>query len=367
MSKMMIMKMVILGAGASYDCIFNHDYDGDLLKWCPPLGRNLFSYNSLCSEILRMYPGAESFRSEISHCIDIEEVFQKKYALAHNPNGAKLLLQIVNVQFYLQHLFSEISKNYIDFGPSNYEILMRQAYDYYLETGEDVVFVTFNYDTLLEKSFEKILGIKIKDVSDYIKYPIKIIKPHGSCNWLKRVSVGQSAGPIHMNGVSAFLYDENNMNLVLNAIGSSNEDYVLFDSPISQYEVNNRFAFPQLLIPLKDKDDFILPVGHKEALKKALEKVNDILIIGWKANEKSFHNFIKENTYHNSLRFVIVCCEDKTVQSRLRGLNIEECINFTEPLYIDDDVLLKDNQPLCGTFSSYMQNTTQRDDHKFFK
>lgn len=361
------MKMVILGAGASFDSIFNHEYNGDLLKWCPPLGKDLFSYKPLCNELLRHYPGAESFRSEISYSNDIEELFQNKYALAHGPNGANLLLQIVNVQFYLQELFSEISYKYVNFGPSNYDTLIRQAYDYYLKTGEDVLFVTFNYDTLLEKSFEKILGKPIKDIRDYIRYPIKIIKPHGSCNWVKRISVGENAGPINMKGILKFLYDETNMNSVLNTIDSSNEDYVIFDSRIIEYRIDKNFVFPQLLIPLKHKDDFILPVDHKEVLEKALGKVDDILIIGWKANEQSFHKLMQEKIYSNSLKVKIVCGNDKTITSRLYGLNIVECKYFSEPLFKDNDLILKDGTPISGTFSSYMQNTSKSDDHKFFK
>lgn len=361
------MKMVILGAGASYDSIFNHNYDGDLLRWCPPLGKDLFSYKPLCNELLNTYPGAESFRSEVNYCKDIEELFQDKYTLAHEANGVNILLQIINVQYYLQHLFSEISKKYVGFGPSNYDTLIRQAQDYHIKTGEEVLFVTFNYDTLLEKSFEKILKIPIKDVRDYIAYPIKIIKPHGSCNWMKRINIDKNAGPIHMNGIADFLYDMTNIASVMNAIASSNEDFVLFDQPIIDYRHEKYFAFPQLLIPLKAKDDFILPVDHLETLKKGLEKVNDILIIGWKANEESFYNFMKENTYSTSLRVKIVCGEDKTVASRLRGLNIEDYNYFSEPVYQDDDVLVKDGQPISGTFSSYMQNTSKSDDHKFFK
>ncbi len=43
----------------------------------------------------------------------------------------------------------------------------------------------FNYDTLLEKAYEHIIS-PIQEIDDYLKNEaIQIIKPHGSCNWVK--------------------------------------------------------------------------------------------------------------------------------------------------------------------------------------
>ena len=78
----------------------------------------------------------------------------------------------------------QISNNYRNVGLSNYDVLVQKAYEYATNKKENVFFVSFNYDTLLENALSKLYfgdGRKI-DIGDYIKFPLKIIKPHGSCN-----------------------------------------------------------------------------------------------------------------------------------------------------------------------------------------
>ena len=77
----------------------------------------------------------------------------------------------------------KISNEYFEEGLSNYDILMDQAYEYTISKSTDVCIVTFYYDTLLDKSFERVYNSKIKSVDDYLAQRIKILKVHGSCNW----------------------------------------------------------------------------------------------------------------------------------------------------------------------------------------
>jgi hypothetical protein len=54
-----------------------------------------------------------------------------------------------------------------------------------------------------------------------------------------------------------------------------------------------RHYIPQLLVPLKNKDDFKLPPSHLDYLNTNLPYVNDIMIIGWKGTEAKFQELLK--------------------------------------------------------------------------
>lgn len=367
------MKMIILGAGASYDSIFTDDnaneeesaYYSDFLNWRPPLGKDLFSYNHEFDSIIKSFPGAESFQSEISACDDIEELFQNKYELSKQRNGINIHLQIINVQFYLQALFEAISRRYIKFAPSNYDILVRKAYEYYIKTDEQILFVTFNYDTLLEKSIEKICNFKIEGMEDYIKHPLKIIKPHGSWNWFRKTKVIDDLGRalISQGSFSRYLYDPTHLQTSLNMIDSLLEDFYLLNLTFDQLGMQhtNFLLFPQIIIPLRTKDDFVLPQSHLEELWKFLEGVNEILIIGWKANEAHFHKMMKERIKSKQVKILYVCGNDKSLESRIN--DIAEKVDFVR---FAKTRLINERPVTMGSFSSYAREFIQSPEYKFF-
>ncbi len=82
-------------------------------------------------------------------------------------------------------MFINISNNYYGAGTNAYNVLINAALKHYERTNEPTCFNTFNYDTLLEKAYEHIIS-PIQEIDDYLKNEaIQIIKPHGSCNWVK--------------------------------------------------------------------------------------------------------------------------------------------------------------------------------------
>src|SRR5690554_5800495 len=116
------MKIVILGAGASYDCINRfHDKDHDAHKWRPPLGNDIFGARVNFREIYDKYPGALSLSHSINAGNDIEDFFQNKWELAVDKNDKHTLANIINTQYCLQELFYKISIEYSkNIGSSNY-------------------------------------------------------------------------------------------------------------------------------------------------------------------------------------------------------------------------------------------------------
>jgi len=85
--------------------------------------------------------------------------------------------QLVSLEFYLQKVFSGISEN-TEHPINNYKILIQKIN--YHNRGQAHI-VSFNYDTLFEFS----VGIDLwQTVESYIKNDLKLIKVHGSHDWI---------------------------------------------------------------------------------------------------------------------------------------------------------------------------------------
>jgi hypothetical protein len=173
---------------SSFDSVYSYDNEVSSKPWKPPLCNELFGLREEFNPILNNYKGARSLRSEILTYTDIESYFQKKWNFANDYNDLQLINNLINIQYYLSELFCKISINYSNAGPSNIDVIVTKAHEYSIKKRKNIVFVTFNYDTLIEDSFYRVLDRKISSINDYINTDLKLIKCHGSCNWFKRFS-----------------------------------------------------------------------------------------------------------------------------------------------------------------------------------
>src|SRR5207248_816556 len=94
--------------------------------------------------------------SQVNAITDIEDFFQKEWHFLRNNRAIDLSAAFLNLNYCLSHLMHQISEKYKYVGLSNYDILVQKAYQYSIKTKEEVLFITFNYDTLLENSLAKI-------------------------------------------------------------------------------------------------------------------------------------------------------------------------------------------------------------------
>lgn len=348
------MKLVILGAGASYDS--NYELiDNDSEQWKPPLGNKLFDTRQNFRAVINSYSGAKALSSDINAIEDIEDYFQSKWDFILKNRADELLAKIINVQYYLQDLLYQVSQNYSVSGLSNYDILMSRAYEYAIKNDEDVCFVTFNYDTLLEKSFEKTFNTEIKNLDQYIDTPIKILKLHGSCNWYRAFNRSfmtfNHAELSNQPEIANFLYNKQ-FNLQQIYDGLENE-LVILNTPISRNLFDTTFGaqitkcfFPQIMIPMKDKDEFVLPDEHYEYLTTNLQNINEILIIGWKGAEEHFQKLLYNRIGDKDITITHVN-KDKTLEENLSPVLPKAAINH----YLYDK-----DKDVAGTFTSYMKD-----------
>ena len=95
--------------------------------------------------------------------------------------------------------------------------------------------------------------------------------------------------------------------------------------------IRDRNCFPQLLIPLKDKDDFILPQSHQKCLIDNISKVTEILIIGWKGTEYKFQELLKKNIGNKKVKVKCVNAGFKDIEQVIRkSLSLSEISHFEE-------------------------------------
>lgn len=374
------MKLVILGAGASFDSIYDFYDEHENLPWRPPLANELFDTRLEFRKIIDNYPGGSYYLSQLNAVQDIEDFFQKQWHFLKNNRAVDLAAAFINLNYCLASLMYMISNKYKNIGLSNYDILVQKAYEYAIKRNEDVILVSFNYDTLLENAFNKIYfrdGQKL-DIADYIKFPLKIIKPHGSCNWIRRFS-HEFKVPDSIN-VSDYLFDSKTSLRVINQ--NLEDDIHAVDNPLigKDFGETNQVwnCFPQILIPLKEKDDFILPKSHLKYLEDNICEISDILIIGWKGTEAKFQKLLFSSLGEKQITVTSINAGFQQVESELKPfIPRAKFYHFTESFsmikYDNTKVKCSDQENRriinhkAGTFSSYMLNILNKDFQSFFK
>lgn len=318
-------KLVILGAGASFD----YDYENidKKEKWTPPLGNGLF--DKRFSDIINKFPGVHSTLSELRIASDIESYFQQEWNEIENGYLPERLVALINIQYYLHYLSNHISVENQNYDSNNYDILVKNAYRYTKNPNQNALFITFNYETLLEQSIERICRISFESIDNYIVNSSKliIIKPHGSCNWGWRINqfTNDFYGEKTIINTANSLYENSNDLAEINFQFIHDKDSIFLIGDESTNIVSNNYSesnlnniFPALIIPYNSKDEFVLPKRHLHHLNYYLGDIEDVLVIGWKGTEEYFMNLLKKRLSGKMLNLTIVDPEPDKVEEGLR-------------------------------------------------
>jgi hypothetical protein len=201
--------------------------------------------------------------------------------------------------------------------------------------------VNFNYDTILDSFIDKTFSYSTNHIDQYIDWENRNIvhfKPHGSSNWGWRfpndkISIMQSepASFLYTNNITpAELYykwlgDYREM-VYEHAYGSE-----MYGSRIGKHSIDklkiqiveDEPAYPALLLPFKEKDEFVMPYHHQTALGVVLKDVERLFVVGWKGSEQLFLSQIEKAT---KIKEVIIVNPDfDVVKSNLKEHIKTEC------------------------------------------
>jgi hypothetical protein len=168
-------------------------------------------------------------------------------------------------------------------GITNFGTLLLEIERWRYERKEQVCFVTFNYDTMLEEAMSQVLRLEVRDMGSYYGWEnYSLFKLHGSVNWGRVVEGNYKTG--HASNFYQHLIDT-----VVPGSVSITDRYQLCDlemnpTPPATFVV----LYPALSIPVENKDEFSCPVEHLMALDGMLPKVTKMITIGWRATEADF-------------------------------------------------------------------------------
>jgi hypothetical protein len=287
------MLLVVFGAGASYDSDPDHLpplYDPNvradrlppLEHHRPPLANSLFDNRPQFLNAMESFPECLVLISRLRKPgVAVEQELAKFQEQASvYPDRHR---QLIAIRFYLRRALWECQDrwNGVHHGVTNYAVLLGEIERWRVEKREHVCFVTFNYDTMLEKAME-VRRLIAPDMDSYPNWRnYSLFKLHGSIDW-GRVVEGISravGGPIRFYQQ---LIDANPDNF------SVTEKYMLCEREMQPKPDGAEVLFPALSIPVEKKDEFSCPLAHVTALKGLLPYVTKMITIGWRATEEEF-------------------------------------------------------------------------------
>lgn len=292
------MLLVIFGAGASWDCdwrtVANPQHDDGLRL---PMTRKLFSLtNPAFSAAFNEYDRAQTLIADLQAAMTRDN-FQLEIELEHfmeqAPESVDTMKGLLALQFAFQQGFLRASDTYHRSMAqrTNYTALVSRLESARTRTNEDVVFLTFNYDDLLEKALETGPG-SFNNFRDYTQSRFPIFKVHGSVRWcrLSKGTYPKTEEPESML----------NMEIIEEVPEPSND----YRHTIRTHE-QGRVSLPALAIPTRSKTDFVMPIEHTRALGELVPKFDKVLVIGWAGNDEHFSGFLKAHGFHPKRLLVV--------------------------------------------------------------
>lgn len=271
---------VILGAGASKDCSSPNIPRGG--GPAPPLVEDLFSPKYM--EILARYRAAQSAGAEIrkagAEARAIEEFIRSRYRDADRlPDRRKYSA----IPCYLQDLLHAVSTRYTT-QADNYDLLVTA-----LTRLPDVVFVTLNYDTLLDDRLHS--TVDAIDSLDAYVHPERnwsLVKLHGSVNWGRRMDADINQ-----------LYDPDPDVPI--------DDEIVwrggFGAGLAELRVgleSGEFYYPALAVPVGKADELVCPPAHVRFLKNKLDETDGahLLVIGYSGYDREVLRLFLDSGVH---------------------------------------------------------------------
>lgn len=314
------MLVVILGAGASFDSSPRFPppppgqaSTGAFEPYRPPLTIDLFNQDRPQFEFIQRYGPAQALVRPIQRRLQSEPNLERilgefEQQVEQYPVRRG---QLLAMQFYLRDYLTDCSDHWwrIHSGVTTYAEFVDSINSYSHRKAEQVCLITFNYDTLLDRSLE---SQHIRDLSTTDGYIAPhgpwYVKVHGSVNW-KRVTDRSSAGVLNPPA------DE-----VIRALGAPD-----LRPPSPEFVVDSdewawapkgslpNYLAPALAIPVEEKTEqnFEIPSKHLAMMKDALAHATRILIVGWRASENHFNEILRSHNQGLNVPFTLVCGEGR--------------------------------------------------------
>jgi hypothetical protein len=297
---------VILGAGASFDSARRSREAGVNWAWKPPLATELFHPGDAglhqpvslerqrnFESVLARYPRARSLANEGYARLRSSENLES--VLRSWRDGEDFVVRkFQQVPLYLQDLLGSVSMGYVPTPNStdNYDALVGRllAADF-----DKVVFITLNYDLLLERSL-----VTAGDVNPKTRQALGLnwytqasanwimIKLHGSVDWGRPIT-----SHVAFNNDTGMLLDQL-------------EDLLIRDCEVGPVELlphehrsrvrDGVLLYPALAVPVDDDYEAICPRDQLDQARAFLRSCTNFLVIGARAKDHDLLELLREST-----------------------------------------------------------------------
>lgn len=293
---------VILGAGASVDVVNTTSDQIHDLSFRPPITNTLFNSHPKWADEYNKFPAVLSILDEFRNILSVPnssigvEDLLRTLKESSKPHRRK---QFYQMPLYLQHYFHAISTRYCK-SPTNYLTLMNKIFD--IDLGK-VLFLTTNYDLLLDQALEKHpetnFSQKSTNLSKYISQSKwAYVKLHGSVNW------GRSLKQEHIrnrgNSLPALL---DNIYQLGDKLGDALESEINIDS--SYWSEGERgLIYPAISVPIgADENKINCPQDHIDVLNSHLDECQHFLVVGFSGFDEDILEFLnnKQGGFANVL------------------------------------------------------------------
>lgn len=287
--------IVLVGAGASFDCHVPAFTSIVNSQWRPPLTQDLFDPRECFQEILHRYPKAEAAATaflarrtatpDFSIEAFLSELLSRKDGLSRQ--------QGLYLSLYLRDLFCEISTNYlassgVKQSMSAYTELVGALYEAQAaDKFATVSILTTNYDLILDRVIERHFRWKFGELQHYLNFHKGwgLIKFHGSANWWHLIGSFEARKYCGRGGGVQRLTMAIEAGVDLRAHCNGSDVLIALEGARSQSE-HDHVWFPAIAVPVDRKEGAVCPkaqVAYLEALLKDQTCGFDLLVLGFSA------------------------------------------------------------------------------------
>lgn len=269
------------------------------------LFENRVNFSRVADHFSEVMPLMQPMRRAIEAGVPVERRLTELQGRAQDPSNPDFALerQLRALRFYLQQVLFDCSMRWPEnmHGSTSYGDLLWKICRWQSDTKEPVTYVTFNYDTLLDRACEQNYDVAPDEQLRHCinSESFKLIKLHGSCDWGRVVRPPLNKQP----GGSPPIEERVVHDVTLWMIRAMSEtdvtrDYAYLPTPNHVVSPTGeqfaRVCLPAIAIPMDKKQEFECPDSHVDVLREMLPQIDRVLIIGWRAAEEGFLSLLQE-------------------------------------------------------------------------
>lgn len=315
------MLMVILGAGASFDSV-DLGLDPSMQsnpQFRPPLAQQLFEPRPNFTSVFDSFPDLGAVVNRVRRVVARGELLENELRRIEDEATAHPIRhrQLLAMRCYLQRIVFDCGSEWgrLAHGITYYAELIDIIEQWHATPSDPVVYVTFNYDLMLESALSVRHRTQWTDIDALISHPnFRLLKLHGSVDWGQLVHVPSNISD-DTNAITRYLFEE--------AGNYEVGEYVVARPPLGTFEKAG--IVPALAMPVQGKSTFACPDEHLSVLKSAIAYTTKIVTIGWRGLEEHFLSMWKNRNDFFDL-FIVSGSKDDGVET-LRNLEAGGMLN----------------------------------------